>query len=121
MAFVNGYIPEEERIIYNIPGFGEYEPLHYTIDEDRDAVLFGYRGGNEEFRSLRRFALIIKGEMYLFDLYKHVEGNDLTWKLHSAPEISDNKEEIYEILRDAVKIYGSAGDGWEYGDVIADF
>lgn len=121
MAFVNEYIPDEEIITYNIPDFGEYEPLRYTIDKDRDAILFGYRGGTEDFQSLTKFVLMIKGEMYLFDLYKHVEENSLIWKIHSAPEISDNKEVVYEILRDAIKIYGFAGRGWKYGDVIADF
>ena len=121
MAFVNEYIPDEEMITYNIPDFGEYKPMRYTIDKGRDAILIGYAYGDESAQGVTSFVLMIKCDMYLFDLYDVVEGNNLIWKIDSAPEITDNKEEVYEILRGAIRTYGSDGDGWEYGDVIADF
>ncbi len=121
MTFENVYIPTEERVTYTIPNRKEYRPAYCTIDKERDAILFGYAGGTEDLPDLTRFALIVKEDMYLFDMYKHVSNNDIRWTIYSEPEIKEGKEYIYELLREAITVYGFCGRGWKYGDVRAGF
>ncbi|MBO4878607.1 MAG: hypothetical protein J5501_11445 [Ruminococcus sp.] len=118
MAFVNAEVCDEDIAALGLENYFLFRPYHWTIDRERKAVLIITVPCNEEFHFLCSVRLIIKGEEYYFGMYDEHKGDDLVWKMHGARTIDEGKEEVYELLREALTVYGECGRGYEKGKVI---
>ena len=111
MAFINEWIKAEDRVEYNIPEYGKYTPTTWTIDKERNIILFEYADGGEYMPDIIRFALIINGEIFRYRMMRTITGDELFWEISPVtPKIeSPNKEKADKILEEALMEYGFSG------------
>lgn len=117
MAFVNELVPKEQRREITIPNYKTFKPSSWTIDKERDIILYNYWTNidepNEEY-----FALVTKDSVIKVRLWCEVEHPDIVkWSLLSLdiPRncLPDNNT-VRGILREALQAYGMSG--FEFGD-----
>jgi hypothetical protein len=116
MAFVNKHVKVAERKEFTIPGYNKkYVPTKWTIDDERDVILFTYFRGDDYFPNLYKFALVVKDEVFCYEMSKCVKGNNITWKggFGSKDNNIQYTEEADELLKEALKVYGACGSPFE--------
>ncbi len=118
MAFVNAEVCDEDIAALGLENYFLFRPYRWTIDRERKAALIVTMPFNEEFHFLCDVSLIINGEEYYFEMYDEHKGDDLVWKMYSARTTDEGKEEVYELLREALTVYGEYGKGYDKGKVI---
>ena len=47
MAFINEWVEENDEREFTIPGYKKYVPTKWTIDRERNIILFAYFRGSE--------------------------------------------------------------------------
>jgi hypothetical protein len=135
MAFVNEYVSAEEAKKYDLDGinkrFGKDPEIRYqwTIDRTKDVFLMWMKRGREEFAGRQMFALWWKGEV--LPVYTESEGSGrldekTTTIWHSAgielpTELAWQREEIIQVLKEALTEYKVSGIGVPVADHTAVF
>ncbi len=118
MAFVNAEVCDEDIAALGLENYFLLGTYRWTIDMERKAALIITRPCNEEYHFLCSVRLFIKGEEHYFEMYDKKEGNDLVWKMHWTHVKKVGMEEVYEMLREALTVYGEYGRRYEKGKVI---
>lgn len=107
MAFINEWIKAEDRVEYNIPEYGKYTPTTWTIDKERNIVLFEYADGGEYMPDVIRFALVIADEIFCYEMIRSVTGDNLIWE--TVVTTTPINLEVNKILEEALMEYGFSG------------
>ena len=118
MAFVNAEVCDEDIAALGLENYFLLGTYRWTIDMERKAALIITRPCNEEYHFLCSVRLFIKGEEHYFEMYDKKEGNDLVWKMHWTHVKKVGMEEVYEMLREALTVYGEYGRRYEKGKII---
>lgn len=118
MAFVNAEVCDEDIAALGLENYFLFGTYRWTIDIERKAALIITRPCNEEYHFLCSVRLFIKGEEHYFEMFDKKEGNDLVWKMHWTHVKKVGMEEVYEMLREALTVYGEYGREYEKGKVI---
>ena len=118
MAFVNAEVCDEDIAALGLENYFLLGTYRWTIDMERKAALIITRPCNEEYHFLCSVRLFIKGEEHYFEMYDKKEGNDFVWKMHWTHVKKVGMEEVYEMLREALTVYGEYGREYEKGKVI---
>lgn len=115
MAFVNEFVKDEEMREFEIPGYMEYTPTVWTIDRERNVILFDYLDGNEYLPDLYEFALVIGNDIFCYRMGRYIEKNHIMWKGGFGSKISDKQytEEADELLKEALIVYGTIGSPFD--------
>lgn len=112
MAFVNESIPREERREFKIGNVEKRTPAYWTIDRERDAILFKYWTNIDEPSEIQ-FAFVWKEKVFDITFHKETyEPNIVKWTLTSVyipPEYKKEEKNIMDALRDAMRVYGFSG------------
>ena len=122
MAFTNEYISEEDIKKFGIEEIDKrYRKAHYkpdwTVDRDENIYLRHMRVGREELCNHAYFTFYWGGELIDVELKRRGEGvrggkGTTTWTLVilKLPDVlKDNKPEIIENLKAALKAFGESG------------
>ncbi len=128
MAFVNERIPREERREIQISTYKRKTPSKWTIDREREAMLFKYMD-NIDTPSEIDFGFIWKEHVFDVKFFQETSSpNIVKWTLRSNINIpsyyESEKEDIMEALRDAMRVYGFSGHKFydeEPAEVIINF
>lgn len=112
MAFINEWLDKEDRVEYDIPEYGKYTPTKWTIDKERNIVLFEYSNGGEDAPDFIKMALVIKDEIFCYRMFRNITGNNILWEtIITTPTIN-----LYaaDMLKEALIIYGDTGSPFEH-------
>jgi hypothetical protein len=135
MAFVNEYVSAEDVKKYDLDGinrkFGKDPEIRYqwTIDRANDFFLMWMSRGREEFAGRQTFVFWWKGEV--LPVYMESEGsgrlNEKTttiWRsagIELPPQLAGQREEITQVLKEALTAYKVSGIGVPVADHTAMF
>lgn len=111
MAYKNVLVSREEARVFDLPVWGKSSYRHFTIDEEKDAVLLD--GTPDKDRPDEKpFYFYFKDEIVSMIMFisKVTDGNTVTWSMKSIdiPDSLDG-DEVFEELRKAFKAYGWQG------------
>ena len=112
MAFINEWVEENDEREFAIPGYNKkYVPTKWTIDRERNIILFAYFRGSEYLPNLYKFALVIGDDVFCYEMGRCIKGNNITWKggFGSKDNSIQYTEEADELLKEALKVYGYCG------------
>ena len=122
MAYINEYVPKEERRTFDL-GYGRKKtPGKWTIDKEKDYILFkDYTEIDEPINE--HFAFVYKGRVItmVLDGSTFADHNTIIWKIAGITIPDDlSREEVLMELREALKVYGCFGTppSMEYGNDI---
>ena len=116
MAFVNKFVKIRNRKEFAIPGYNKtYTPTMWTIDDERDVILFTYFRGDDYFPNLYKFALVINDEVFCYEMSRTVTDENIIWKggFGSKDNSIQYTEEADELLKEALKVYGHSGSPFD--------
>ena len=129
MAYINEFVPKEERRTFDL-GYGrEKTPGIWTIDKEKGYILF------KDYTEIddpvyEHFAFVYKNQVItmILDGSEFADPDTILWKL-AGITIPDelSKEEVLSELREALKGYGCFGSppnsrfGDDSGKAITDF
>lgn len=113
MAFVNEMVPNADKKEFHIPDYKTVTPSFWTIDRDKKIILFDY-WTNIDKPSEILFALVCDDIVIRVTLGQllYTEENKCRWNLLNIKIPDDckrSKEQILNILREAIKAYGVSG------------
>lgn len=116
MAYKNVELPRGEKRAFKLPYYAvEREVSNFTIDEEKDAVLF--RGIVDRDRPEEKpFYFYYKGETIPMHMNCDERVDDITvkWKIiYIDIPASLNRDEVLSELREAFTVYGVAGKSEE--------
>ena len=137
MAFKNELVPEEQKSKFDVKVFYDRmssfrRPLRFyrwVVDHERDAFVIGVGGGGPEGGGNAPLAtyylvLSIKGQIIEFTATFEAEGDIKdksvietinVYKVQIPKELEKQKDEILDILKEALEAYGSSsGNHPEY-------
>ena len=109
MGFVNEHVKKEERRTF-VDKYGtEYSPSVWTIDREKDEVLF-WVSTDREPPHYKSFIFYYKKSLVKIVADWKIAGNTCTWKLISLYIPSElNKEEVILELEKAFKVHQATG------------
>lgn len=122
MAFVNEFVPEEQKSkfdpeIFRQPGpFGGPIPLfRWTVDKGRGVFLICLGGGGREQEIPRTYALSWEGEVVKFDAVQTAEGNRkdgaiVNWEVSNIRipnQLEAKRELVIQLLREGLDAMGT--------------
>ena len=116
MAFVNKFVKIRNRKEFLIPGYNKtYTPTMWTIDDERDVILFTYFRGDDYFPNLYKFALVVKDEVFCYKMSRTVTDDNIIWKggFGSKDNSIQYTEETDKLFEEALKVYGYCGSPFE--------
>ena len=115
MAFINEWVEENDEREFTIPGYKKYVPTKWTIDRERNIILFAYFRGSEYIPNLYKFALVIGDDVFCYEMGRCIKGNNITWKggFGSKDNNIQYTEEADELFKEALKVYGACGSPFE--------
>ena len=111
MAFINEWVEENDEREFAIPGYGTVVPPLWTIDSERNAYLFEYGISNEYLPSVKKFALVVKDEVFCYKMSRTVTDENIIWKggFGSKDNSIQYTEETDKLFEEALKVYGYCG------------
>ena len=112
MAFINEWVKVDDRVEYNIPEYGKYTPTTWTIDKERNIVLFEYADGGEYMPDVIRFALIVDNEVFCYEMIRIITGDDILWE--TVITTTPINFEVNKILEEALIVFGDSGSPFEH-------
>ena len=113
MAFINEWVEENDEREFAIPGYRKpYTPTMWTIDRERNVILFEYANGGEYLPDLFKFALVVNDKIYCYEMGRIVISNDITWKGGFGSKKSNIQytDEVDELFKEALIVYGFSGN-----------
>ena len=116
MAFINEWVEENDEREFAIPGYNKtYTPTMWTIDDERDVILFTYFRGSEYLPNLYKFALVVNDEVFCYEMSRTVTDENIIWKggFGSKDNNIQYTEEADELFKEALKVYGACGSPFE--------
>lgn len=116
MAYKNVELPRGEKRAFKLPYYAvEREVSEFTIDEDKDYVLF--KGTVDKDRPEEEpFYFYFKGEVIPMHMNcdEYVDEITVKWKIIDIDiPVSLNREEVLRELREAFTVYGAGGKSEE--------
>lgn len=138
MAFVNEYIPEEEKAKFTFSVHTDrngFKPTlrKWTVDRDRNAFLVftdSEGGGYEGTPITKHFVLSWAGELIHLSAapspcFRDEKGGVVKpWRLHDLripPALTGQRDEVLQLIRDAFRTMGDLYDGDQYTAVNVHF
>jgi hypothetical protein len=116
MAFINEWVEENDEREFAIPGYRKsYTPTAWTIDRERNVILFEYANGGEYLPDLFKFALVVNDKIYCYEMGRYIKGNNITWRGGFGTKRNDIQytKEVDELFKEALKVYGDCGSPFE--------